>query len=251
MADPMRANGSFAETLWPGLYTGNRFNNALRWRAKVGPIFGSLYGALGEQSTANRRTGRTSATTLGYSEGPLYAVAAMQTNRDKNDRQNKVFSAGGTYIANATTWHAAYLHAKREQGFVMGDVGESLAVSGLGLGANVPSVGGFSTDFVFAGFTRRMEGALTVKLAWYHARSKGGTLIATEGGWQQSAYAVLEYALSQRTVLEAGIDHNRWTGGWGGFWGSSAESGVAAAGNPLRNGFDTRTSVSAGLRHEF
>jgi predicted porin len=61
MADPMRAGGSFAETLWPGLYTGNRFDNALRWRAKVGAVFGSLYGAFGEQSVPSRGAGRTPA----------------------------------------------------------------------------------------------------------------------------------------------------------------------------------------------
>ena len=251
MADPTRAGGSFAETLWPGLYTGARFNEALRYRARVGPIFGSLFAAFDHQGASTRTAGRTLAATLGYADGPLYALAAYQTNHDKNDRLNEVFSVGGTYVLGSVTLHSAYLHARREQGFMMGAVGEPLAVSALGLAANVPSVGGFSTDFVLAGITHRWRPALSVKAAWYAAESKGGTLISTDSGRQKTIYAVVEYALSKRTFLEGAVDCNRWTGGWGGFWGSSAESGVPAGGNPLRNGHDTRVNLAAGMRHEF
>jgi predicted porin len=251
MADPTRAGGSYAETLWPGLYTGSRFNEALRYRAKVGAVFGSLFGAFDRQSAPARTAGRTLAATLGYADGPSYASAAYQTNRDKNDRLNEVFSAGGTYQLGSVTLHGAYMHARREQGFVMGAVGEPLAVSGLGLGANVPSIGGFSINFAFAGITYRWSAVSSLKSAYYDGKSKGGTLISTESGRQQTVYAVYEYALSKRTFLEGGFDHNRWTDGWGGFWGSSAESGVAAGGNPLRNGHDSRTGLAAGMRHEF
>jgi len=92
---------------------------------------------------------------------------------------------------------------------------------------------------------------MSLKSAYYDGTSKGGTLISTDSGRQQTVYAVVEYALSKRTFLEGGFDYNRWTDGWGGFWGSSAESGVAAGGNPLRNGYDSRTGLAAGMRHEF
>jgi len=251
MADPMGGNGSFAETIWPGLYTGSRYSNALRWRANVGPISGSLFTALGESSVPSTGAGRTLAATLGYKEGPLYMLAAIQSNHDMNDRSNEVSTLAATYITGATTWHAAALRGHREQGFVMGGVGEPLAASGLGLGPRVPSIGAFEVRFVFAGITQRLTAVTTVKLAWYYARSDGGTLISTDSGKQQTCYAVLEHAFSKRTFFEASFDRNRWTGGWGGFWGSSVESGAAAAGNPFRNGFDTRASLSAGLRHEF
>lgn len=251
MADPTRAGGSYAETLWPGLYTGSRFNDALRYRARVGAVFGSLLGAFDRQGAPTRSAGRTFAATLGYNDGPWYVLAAYQTNHDRNGRLNEVASAGATCRFDAVTLHGAVMHARREQGFVMGAVGEPLAVSGLGLGADVPSIGGFSLDFAFAGITWRFGPVSSLKLAYYDGKSKGGTPISTESGRQRTLYAVLEYALSKRSFLEAGFDHNRWTGGWGGFWGSSAESGVAAAGNPLRNGHDTRTGLSAGMRHEF
>lgn len=251
MADPSRAGGSYAQTLWPGLYTGSRFNKALRYRAKVGAGFGSLFFASDWQQAAAGRAGRTLAATLGYAEGPLYALAAYQTNRDANARLNEVFSAGSTCDLGALTLHGAYLHARREQGFVMGAVGEPLAVSGLGLGSNVPSIAGFSIHFALAGVTYRWSPVLSLKAAYYDGKSQGGTLISAERGRQQTGYVVVEYALSRRTFLEAGLDHNHWTGGWGGFWGSSAESGVAAAGNRFRNGHDTRTGLAAGVRHEF
>jgi predicted porin len=251
MADPTHAGGSFVETLWPGLYTGARFNDALRYRARVGPVFGSLLGAYDNQGASARTAGRTLAATLGYADGPLYALAAYQTNHDKNDRLNKVFSVGGTYVLGSVTLHSAYLHAQREQGFMMGAVGEPLAVSALGLGANVPSIGGFSINFAFAGITYRWSPVSSLKAAYYDGKSKGGTLISTDSGRQQTVYAVVEYALSKRTFLEGGFDYNRWRDGWGGFWGSSAESGVAAGGNPLHNGYDSRTGLAAGMRHEF
>lgn len=157
----------------------------------------------------------------------------------------------GTCRLDAVTLRGVVMHARREQGFVIGAVGEPLAVSGQGLGADVTSLGGFSIHFAFAGITWRFGPVASLKLAYCDGKSKGGTPISTEGGRQRTLYAVLEYALSKRSFLDAGFDHNRWTGGWGGFWGSSAESGIAAAGNALRNGYDTRTGLAAGMRHEF
>jgi len=201
--------------------------------------------------TLRSTVGRTVGAAIGYADGPAYVVAAYQNNHDKNDRVNEVASIGGHYTFERFTLHGAYLHAKREQGFMIGAYGEPLAASGLGLGANVPSVGGFSTDFVLVGITYPIKPMLILRGALFYAESRDGTLIATEGGVQRSAYAVLDYALSKRTFVEAGVDWNRWTGGWSGFWGSSAESGVAGPGNPFRNGFSTRTSISLGLRHDF
>ncbi len=250
-ADPTGGGGSYLETLWPGLNTGNRFNNAIRYRYKQGSVFGHALMGIGELGTLRSTVGRTVGAAIGYADGPAYVVAAYQNNHDKNDRVNEVASIGGHYTFERFTLHGAYLHAKREQGFMIGAYGEPLAASGLGLGANVPSVGGFSTDFVLVGITYPIKPMLILRGALFYAESRDGTLIATEGGVQRSAYAVLDYALSKRTFVEAGVDWNRWTGGWSGFWGSSAESGVAGPGNPFRNGFSTRTSISLGLRHDF
>jgi predicted porin len=178
-------------------------------------------------------------------------VASYQTNHDKNDRENEVFDVGGYYVLGDVTLHGAYLHAKREQGFMIGAYGEPLYASGLGLAPDVPSVGGFSTNFVLAGITYNLQPPVVLRAAWFYAVSRQGTLIATEGGKQQSVYAVVDYAMSKRTFLEVEVDWNRWTGGWSGFWGSTAESGVASPGDPFRNGFSTRATVSVGLRHDF
>jgi predicted porin len=250
-ADPTNGGGSYLETLWPGLNSGIRFSNAVRYRFALGPVFGTALVSAGEVAALGSTVGRTLAATLGYTKGPAYVVAAYQTNHDKNDRENEVFDVGGYYILGDVTLHGAYLHAKREQGFMIGAYGEPLYASGLGLAPDVPSVGGFATNFVLAGITYKLQPPVVLRAAWFYAVSRQGTLIATEGGKQQSVYAVVDYAMSKRTFLEVEVDWNRWTGGWSGFWGSTAESGVASHGDPFRNGFSTRATISVGMRHDF
>jgi len=251
-ADPASGNGTYLETLWPGLNTGSRFDNSIRYRFVAGPLFGHALVSAGELPGApDSSVGRTLAASIGYAEGPAFVVAAYQDNHDKNDRKNQAFAVGGYYVLSEVTLHGAYMHARREQGFMIGAAGEPLAASGLGLGPNVPSVGGFSTNFVLAGITWNLSSRLALRAAWFYSVSNGGTLISTESGKQQSVYALFDYAMSKRTFLEAGFDWNRWTGGWSGFWGSTAESGVLTPGDLLRNGSSNRATISLGLRHDF
>jgi predicted porin len=244
--DPMRGSGQL-ETVWAGFWTGARFDNALRYRRQFGPWFAGMLVSQGEQA-AGAAAGRTAAATAGYTDGPLYAIANLQSAHDGNGRRANTVVAGATYAFPDITLHGAWLRATRERGFLVG------ATSGAALYNSDFSVAGIAapadqqTSLALLGATVRLPGLWQLRSAWVVARSAHATLFnASLGGMQRGGYAVLSYELSRRTSLLASADCNRWSGGWSGFWGASNAS--LAAFKP--DGSDTRRTVSLGMLHRF
>jgi predicted porin len=247
-SDPLQGGSIYGETTWLGWYAGVRFDNALRWRAFVGPaLLGAMF-ASGEQAQGRWR-GSTAALTAGVAIGDAKVIAALQENRDGDDHRLKTFSIGGLHDVGAVRLHAAYIHQRRDAGFTVGALpGMPLWATQLSLFPGLPAPADSTLDGGLVGVTWRATPVVAVKAAVHYARSGKSTLVSMEPGTQRVAYLAVDYALSRRTFLEAEIDHNRWGGGWRGFFGSGVESGIAPV---FDDGRDTRTTVTVGMRHEF
>lgn len=248
LADPLQGASIHGETTWLGYYAGVRFNDALRWRAIIGPALVGAMIATGEQPDGWRR-GRSTALSAGVMTPGGPVIAALQDNRDGDERRMRTFSIGGTQDVGPVRLHAAYLHQHRDAGFTTGALpGQPLWATQLSLFPGVPAPGDVRLDGGLLGVTWQADARVTLKAAVHVARSASATLVSTRPGRQRVAYLALDYALSRRTFLEAEIDHNHWTGGWGGFFGSGVESGTAFTFN---DGRDTRTTATIGMRHQF
>lgn len=244
--DPL-GGGGLSETIWPGLWSGASYSNALRYRLTRGAWTAGAMVSLGEQA-GNARAGRMQALTGLYLEGPLLVSGAAQTTYDGAGLRARVAVVGATYTFGRATVHGALLRTSRERGFVIGAAaGAPLFNQDMGL-AGIPAPAAQRTAFHLLGLSLNLGGPWRLRSAYFDARSPRATLLsATEGGSQRAVYSVLSCELSRRTSVLASIDLNRWQGGWGGYWGASAAS--LAAYHP--DGSDTRRTVGLGIRHVF
>lgn len=244
--DPMRGGGQL-ETVWAGIWTGARFDNALRYRQQFGPWFAGAMVAQGEQPRG-AAAGRTAAATGGYGNGPLYAIANLQSTHDGSGHRANVALAGAVYTLPAISLHGAWMRATRERGFLVGATSGAAVFNSDFSFAGIATPADQHTSLYLLGTTIRLPGLWQLRSAWVIARSTNATLFnAAKGGIQRGGYAVLSYELSPRTALLATADYNSWHGGWSGFWGASAAS--LAALRP--DGSDTRRTVSLGMLHRF
>lgn len=97
---------------------------------------------------------------------------------------------------------------------------------------------------------------VTPSLAWKNAYAQGvvtgGSVLGMPGnGKLKTTYSVLDYSMSKWTTLVAGVNLNRWSGSYAGYWGSTVDSGELASGNPVSNGRDTRLNITIGVTHSF
>lgn len=252
--DPVKGAGQ-VETVWPGIWTGARFDNAVRYRYETGPWFAGAMVSMGER-TGNR--GQLHAVSLGYADLPRVAMASCQVAHDGNGLKASACTAGvawtvptvHTLAPDGTLVHAAILTARREKGFLVGTAGQALYNMDFSY-AGIPAPAGSHTRFGLLGMTLPLTAwspLWRLRSAVFYARTPDATLFsAREGGTQRAAYAVLSYDLSRRTALLFSVDWNRWTGGWRGYWGSSAASQAAYA----PDGADTRRTTAIGLQHIF
>lgn len=250
-ADPLKGAGQL-ETVWPGIWTGARFDNALRYRYESGPWFAGAMGALGERA-GNR--GSLASVVAGYIDAPRVAMAACQVAHDGSGLRASACTAGVAWTVpdcapDGTLLHAAILTARRDKGFLVGTAGQALYNTDFSY-AGIPAPAAHSVRFALVGLTLPLT-ALSplwrLRSAVFHASSPGTTLFsAREGGIQRTAYAVLSYDVSRRTTLLFSMDWNRWTGGWRGYWGASAASLAAYA----PDGADTRRTAAIGMQHQF
>ncbi|MES2295845.1 MAG: porin [Pseudomonadota bacterium] len=244
-SDPLRGGGQ-SETIWPGVWTGARYDNALRYRLEVGPVFAGAEVSLGEQA-AGGDAGRISAGTLGYAAGPLMVISVLQTARDGTGLHSNAITVGATYTVGDATWHGAFLHARRDKGFVTGATPGSALFNSDFAYAGIKAPADQDTNVVLLGSTVNM-GRWQLRSAVFYSDSPHATLFsATRGGNQRTLYGVLAYNLSARTAFLMSADYNRWSGGWGGFFGATAPS--LALGKP--DGHDSRRTMSVGLLHTF
>ncbi|OXJ19794.1 porin [Burkholderia sp. AU6039] len=241
LADPVHGGGITTEDIWPVVYSGTRFDNAIRYRAVTNGItLGAMY-AFGGQTEATLG-GHTLAGTLGYETGPLALLGAYQTTKQNTGKTNDVLSVAAAYTFSKVTLSGSYMHVARDAGFT------GINNSGLIAGSPVDQ----KVNFFEAGVSWSVTPVLTWKNAYMQAVVTGGSVLGMPGnGKLQTAYSVLNYAVSKRTFLAGGINFNRWTGSYAGYWGSSAESGELAPGNPVANGSDTRMSLTVGMTHAF
>lgn len=246
-ADPLRGSGP-VETVWPGIWTGARYDNAVRWRTPDSQpaVLSVLYSA-GEAGTGGA-AGRTMAVSAGYLGGGGVFMASYQISRDGADKQSRVATLGGTLIKLPFTLHGAYLHARRDKGYVVGAAaGAALFNSDQGL-AGVKAPADLDVDFYLLGLTAQLSQRWRLRTAAFYSQSDGATLLsATRGGTQRTIYAMLSYDFSPRTSLLLEVDRNHWSGGWAGFWGASPAS--LPAYKP--DGRDIRRTASVGLNHNF
>jgi predicted porin len=249
--DPAKGAG-MTETVWPGIWTGARFDNAVRYRYETGPWFAGAMVSMGERA-GNR--GDLAAVAAGYVDAPRVAMAACQVAHDGNGLSASACTAGVVWelaglAPDGALAHAAVMTARRDKGFVVGAAGQALFNMDFGY-AGIPAPAAHQVRFALLGLTLPLP-ALSplwrLRGAVFYARSPGATLFsAREGGTQRTAYAILSYDLSRRTALLFSVDWNRWTGGWRGYWGSSAASQAAYA----PDGADTRRTAAIGLQHSF
>lgn len=245
-ADPLRGSGP-VETVWPGIWTGARYDNALRWRTPDSqPAVLSVMYAAGE--SGNIGAGRTMAVNAGYLGGGGVFMASYQVSRDGAGKESRVQSLGGTLIRLPFVLHGAYLHAKRDKGYTVGTApGMALFNSDQGF-AGVKTPADLEVDFFLLGVTMQLNQRWRLRSTAFHSETEGGTMFsATQGGTQQTVYAMLSYDFSARTSLLLEVDYNRWSGGWSRFWGASPAS--LPAYRP--DGHNTRRTASVGLNHNF
>lgn len=245
-ADPLRGAGVL-ETVWPGIWTGARYDNALRYRTPEAPAFASLMYSAGEAAGA-AQAGRTVAASAGYLGETGVLMASLQSSRDAAAHDSRLFAVGATLVRMPLSWHFAYMKVRRDQGFLIGATpGAALFNTDQGF-ANVRAPADLDVDFFLLGLTAQLAPRWRLRTAVFHSSSDKATLFdAARGGTQRSAYAMLSYDFSARTSLLIEADVNRWTGGWGGFWGASAAAQQAYK----LDGFDTRRTASLGLIHNF
>jgi predicted porin len=243
-ADPARGAGQL-ETTWPGIWTGARYNNALRYRRDFGPVFVGAQAALGEQDGAR---GRVLDASAGYASDTLMLIGVWQAARDAGGLRAVTATVGATWTVKGITLHGALMHARRERGFVVGAAaGTALYNSELGL-AGIAAPADQDNRFALLGVTLPLAPRWSLRSALFYAHSPHATLLsASRGGVQRSGYAILAYELSKRSSVLLSVDANAWRGGWGGFWGASPAS--LAAYRP--DGRDTRRSAQLGMLHLF
>ncbi|WP_460885420.1 porin [Pseudoduganella ginsengisoli] len=249
--DPVKGAGQ-VETVWPGIWTGARFDNAVRYRYDMGPWFAGGMVSVGER-TGNR--GQLTAISAGYLDLPRVAMASCQAAHDGAGLKASACTAGiawtvPRFAPDGTLVHAAVLTARREKGFVVGAAGQALSNMDFSY-VGIPAPAESHTRFGLLGITLPLTAVSPLwrlRSAVFYARTPDATLFsAREGGTQRAAYAVLSYDFSRRTALLFSVDWNHWSGGWRGYWGSSAASQAAYA----PDGADTRRTASIGLQHTF
>ena len=253
--DPAKGAGQL-ETVWPGIWTGARFDNAVRYRYESGPWFAGAMVSTGERA-GNR--GDLTAVVAGYLDAPRVAMAACQVAHDGNGLRASVCTAGIAWSVPAlapnlapdgTLLHAAVLAARRDKGFVVGAAGQALGNMDFSY-VGIPAPADHQVRFALLGLTLPLTAISPLwrlRSAVFYAHSPDTTLFsAREGGIQRAAYVVLSYDLSRHTALLLSMDWNHWSGGWRGYWGSSAASQAAHA----PDGADTRRTAAIGLQHSF
>ncbi|MES2019073.1 MAG: porin [Pseudomonadota bacterium] len=245
-ADPLRGAGQL-ETVWPGIWTGARYDNAIRYRTREAPLFASVMYSAGEAG-GTAHAGRTVAVNSGYLDSAGMLMASYQVSRDAEAKQSRVFTVGATWVRQPLTWHAAYLKARRDKGFLIGAApGTALFNTDQGF-ANIRAPADLDVDFCLLGLSAQLAPRWRLRSALFHSDSARATLFdASHGGAQRSLYAMLSYDFSTRTSLLLETDYNRWSGGWAGFWSASAASQLAYR----LDGRDTRRTTSLGLNHIF
>jgi predicted porin len=245
-ADPLRGAGP-VETVWPGLWTGARYDNAIRWRtADNQPTVLSVLYSVGEAGSGGK-AGRTMAVNAGYLGGGGVVMGSYQVSRDAGNKQSRVATIGGTVIKLPLTFHGAYMHAKRDKGYVIGAAaGAALFNTDQGF-AGIKAPADLDVDFFLLGLTAQLSQRWRLRSAAFYSSSDGATLFdATRGGTQRTIYAMLSYDFSARTSLLLEIDRNNWSGGWSGFWGASPASLQTRP-----DGRNVRRTASVGLNHNF
>ncbi len=244
--DPARGSGQ-VETVWPGIWTGDKYDNSIRYRLEKGPVILGAQMSLGEQAGSST-AGRSMMATAGYRTGQLLVLGSYQVVRDAGARRSTAFTLGSTYTMGPTTLHGAYLKGKREKDFLAGVVqGSALFNTGVGF-AGIKAPAELDTDFFILGASVRMAPRWLIRSAYFYGDSKNATQFsATKGGQQRTVYMLLSHDLSPRTSLIASLDLNRWNGGWSGYWGASPASLVSYR----PDGRNSRRTASLGMMHSF
>ncbi len=169
-------------------------------------------------------------------------LGVYQTTKQNTGKTNNVLSLGSTYKLDKVILSASYMHVGRDAGFT--------GINNSGFIANSPT--SQKLNFFEAGLSWNVTPLLTWKIAYAQGIVTGGSVLGVPGnGKLQTIYFVLDYSLSKRTIFVAGMNFNRWTGSYAGYWGSTIDSGELSTGNPVANGNNARLNITIGMTHSF
>jgi predicted porin len=240
LVDPIGC-GNITANSWQSSYTGVRFNNALTWSGKFGPVGASV------QHTFNGVSGSSSALAstggyVSYESDGMTGVLGFQKSNDGAASPNaaKIWYLGGAYTTGPLTLNADYIHSQRDANFGLDIAGANWdpaaithMVSQTGGDWN-QAVGAERTDkFYELGGTYAFTPALKTTLAYMYGKASSDAF--ADDAVRKTWYMDVDYALSKRTDTYIGIAQDKGSGGASGIF----------------SGNDTQSTFMVGMRHAF
>jgi predicted porin len=191
---------------------GNRWDNAVKLESTFGGL--SLAGMVsaGEGATGTASVGRKEGLSASYGQGPFTVNGAWQQTRNGSGAKNhKVWTLGGTYAIGPAKLYLSYLDHKSDTSVQTNKV--------IALGASYA-----------------VTPAVDLVAGYYHDQQRDAD------GKKQMIAAMANYKLSKRTNIYLQADHGKLSGAYA----TNVFNQFA-----WPTGIDSRTSVTAGIRHVF
>jgi predicted porin len=213
---------------------GGRLDNTARYTSPT--LYGfTLRGAYTFGNTAgDMHRASSPAVSLSFDHGPLSVGAAYQVINDIGgltpttspygstyfgitipDSQQKVFTVGATYKFAQATVYASYIYSHV-----------------------------YPADYRNDSFSAAVNYAFTPALHLLLAGYVDSVKHASAQGTRITAGPTLDYALSKRTDIYAGVDYSHLTGAW------TTLAATTGSNQPF-NGFNSLFEATVGLRHKF
>jgi predicted porin len=192
-------------------YASKRWDNAVKYAYKTGPVAVSAMVSAGEVA-GNARAGRNAGATFGYTAGQFAAAGAYQVTHDaKGVVDNKAFTLGGSYSIDAYKLFLNYLGHRTDTSAQKNDVW-------------------------LTGLTYAATPAIDLVGSYYYDRQRN------VDGNKKLAAAMVNYKLSKRTNVYLQADRAKITQGY-----ASNTYDIYV----YPTGILSRSTVTAGIRHMF
>jgi predicted porin len=239
---------------WLVFLTGQRYDNAVTYTKKFGPVGMNLQYALG--GIAGHSSARSSmAGGLSYDAKNLVMTGELQQTRDTQSRTAKTWSLGAKYTFGLAALYADYMQSQRDPLFDVTNGGvDPGSITNMSTPANATTVAAIGSVFKSARrdqfFTLGANYYILPSLVATGAFMYDDTTAVDFGGARKTAYAVLDYFLSKRTDVYIAGAFDKVNGNWSGLFGTTTTNYTGGSRVTL-NGHDTQLSYYIGLRHKF